>query len=94
MRTPAGAKAGSGAPPPQHAAALQSVVWQLAPRVPARLKTPARLSRFKCAQREFDQVWLDPQIASPAEVQARNSIAQANRPVQLLNFEHAQAAPV
>lgn len=79
---------------PQHAAALQSVVWQLAPRMPARFKTPAQLSRFKRAQREFDQVLLDLQIASPAEVQARNSIAQANRPVRLLNFADAHAAPV
>lgn len=79
---------------PQHAAAVQSAVWQLAPRMPARFKTPAQLSRFKRAQREFDQVLLDLQIASPAEVQARNSIAQANRPVRLLNFAHAHAAPV
>ena len=75
---------------PQHSAALQSVVWQHAPRMPARFKTSAQLSRFKRAQREFDQVLLDLQIAAPAEVQARNSIA--NRPVRLLNFANAHVA--
>src|SRR4051812_29374284 len=54
---------------PAHAAVLRSVVWQMAPQMPLRFKTPAQLSRFKRAQREFDQVLLDLRIAAPAEVQ-------------------------
>lgn len=78
---------------PQHAAALRSIVWECAPQMPARFKTRAQLSRFKRAQREFDRVLVDLQIAAPAEVQARNSIAPVNRPVRLLNFARAHAAP-
>src|SRR3954466_15824865 len=50
---------------PAHAAALRSVVWQMAPQVPPRFKTAAQLARFKRAQRAFDQVLLDLQIAAP-----------------------------
>lgn len=79
---------------PAHAQVLRSVVWQLAPRMPSRFKTAAQLARFKRAQREFDQVLLDLQIAAPAEVQARNSIVPSNRPIQLVNFASAHAASV
>lgn len=79
---------------PAHAAALRSVVWQMAPQLPPRFKTPAQLSRFKRAQREFDQVLLDLSIAAPAEVQARNSLVPSDRPIRLLNFASAHAAPV
>ncbi len=79
---------------PRHADALRSAVWQMAPQMPARFKTPAQLSRFKRAQREFDQVLLDLQIATSAEVQARNSIAPGNRPIRLLNFASAHAASI
>jgi len=79
---------------PAHAAALRSVVWRMAPQMPLRFKTPAQLSRFKRAQREFDQVLLDLRIAAPAEVQARNSIVPSDRPIRLLNFASAHASSV
>jgi hypothetical protein len=78
---------------PQHADSLRELIWQAAPRMPARFKTPAQLSRFKRAQREFDRLLLDLQITTPAEVQARNSVAPRHRPVRLLNFASAHAAP-
>lgn len=77
---------------PAHAAALRAVVWQMAPQMPPRFKTPAQLARFKRAQREFDQVLLDLRLAAPAEVQTRNSIVPSDRPVRLLNFANAHAA--
>jgi hypothetical protein len=79
---------------PQHRDVLRAVVWHQAPQMPTRFKTPAQLSRFKRAQREFDRVLLDLQIAAPAEIQARNSIAPANRPVRLLNFATAHATSI
>lgn len=79
---------------PSHAAELRAVVWKLAPRMPASFKTPAQLARFKRAQREFDQVVLDLQLAAPSEVQARNSLARPDRPLRLLNFDAAHAGSV
>ena len=79
---------------PRHANSVRNVVWQLAPQMPEKFKTAAQLARFKRAQREFDQVLLDLEIAAPAEVQARNSIIPANRPIRLVNFDRAHAASV
>ena len=55
---------------PAHAEALRSLVWRMAPRMPARFKTPAQVARFKRAQRDFDQVILDIQLATPAAIQS------------------------
>jgi hypothetical protein len=79
---------------PSRAEALRALVWQKAPRMPARFKTSAQLARFKRAQREFDQVVLDLQLATPAAVQARNSLARSERPILLLNFDAAHAGSV
>lgn len=73
-----------------HVEILRTVVWQQAPVMPAKIKTPAQLARFKRAQRAFDQVIMDLQLATPNEVQARNSIT-SRRPV-LLNFDEAHAS--
>ena len=79
---------------PAHAQAVRSVVWHMAPRMPHRFRTAAQLSRFKRAQRDFDQVLLDLQLAAPAEVQARNSVVPALGPVRLINFDQAHATPL
>lgn len=73
---------------------LRTVVRRAAPIVPKGFKTPAQLARFKRAQREFDRVVLELNLAAPAEVQARNSIAPNRRTVKLLNFDQAHAAAV
>lgn len=65
--------------------ALRKVVWKLAPRPPARFKTAAQLARYKRAQREFDTVVLELQLAAPAEIQSRNSLVSGRRSVQLVN---------
>ena len=74
--------------------ALRSVVWRSAPEAPAEFRTPAKLARFKRAQREFDRVVLDLNLAAPAEVQVRNSIAADRRAVRLINFDQAHASSI
>ena len=71
---------------------LRDVVWSKAPRMPARFKSAAQVARFKRAQREFDRVILDLNLARPADVQARNSIAPSTRPIRILELDHGHAA--
>ncbi len=77
---------------PAQAKALSAVVWRSAPQMPARFKTAAQLARFKRAQREFDQVVLDLQLASPDTIQERNSLVNSHQAIRLIDFDHAHAA--
>ena len=77
---------------PAQAKALSAVVWRSAPRMPAQFKTAAQLARFKRTQREFDQVILDLQLASPDVIQERNSLVPSRQTVRLINFDRAHAA--
>lgn len=77
---------------PEQVNELRAVVRRLEPRMPAQFKNHAHLSRFKRAQREFDQVILDLKLAAPAEVQDRNSLVRASQPLRLLNFAQAHAS--
>jgi hypothetical protein len=81
---------------PEQAEALRSLVWRLAPRMPARFKTAAQLARFKRAQREFDQVVLDLQLATPTAIQDRNSLVSSRQSIRVTDFDqtHASAAAV
>ncbi len=76
---------------PAQSAAMRTVVWRMAPRMPARFKTPAQLSRFKRAQREFDRVVLDLNLEPPAVIQNRNSLVPAHQAVRLIDFDRAHA---
>jgi hypothetical protein len=76
---------------PAVAELLRSEVWNLAPRIPAKIRTPAQVSRFKREQREFDQVILDLSLAAPMEIEARNSIVNPDQPIRLIGFENAHA---
>ena len=69
---------------PAQAKALRAVVWRSAPRMPAQFKTAAQLARFKRAQREFDQVLLDLQLASPDLIQERNSLVPSRQAIRLV----------
>ena len=71
---------------------LRHVVWQWAPRMPASFKTPAQVARFKRAQREFDQVLLDLALASPQDIQLRNSVAAPRQVIRIIDFNLANAA--
>jgi hypothetical protein len=59
--------------------------------MPSRFKTPAQVARFKRAQREFDQVLLDLELASPRAIQARNSIVPSRQAIRI-DFDRAHAA--
>ena len=76
---------------PARVDALHSLVWRMAPQIPARFRTPAQVARFKRAQREFDQVILDLQLATPAAIQNRNSLVPSGEAVRLVNFDSAHA---
>jgi hypothetical protein len=71
---------------------LRQLVWQKAPKMPAHFKTAAQVARFKRAQREFDQVLLDLDLASPDTIQQRNSVAPSRRVIRLIDFDQAHAA--
>jgi hypothetical protein len=71
---------------------LRRVVWQQAPRMPEKFRTASQLARFKRAQREFDRVVMDLQLAAPEEIQDRNSIVARSHPVRLINFDRAHAS--
>lgn len=79
---------------PAQAQVLRAVVWQMAPQLPTQFKTAAQLARFKRAQREFDAVVLDLQLAAPDEVQARNSLVPRRSAIRLVNFDQAHAPTV
>ncbi len=74
---------------PVLAKALSSVVWEFAPKMPARFKTAAQLARFKREQRAFDRVILDLQLATPAAIQQRNSMVTAGRGVHILELDQS-----
>ena len=61
-------------------------------RMPARFKTPAQVARFKRAQREFDQVVLDLNLASPTAIQARNSLVPSRAAVRLIGLPMLQTS--
>lgn len=74
---------------PAKATAVRKSIWACAPKMPARFKTPAHVARFKRAQREFDTLVQELQLANPATVQQRNSLVPAGRSVQVLAFADA-----
>ena len=76
---------------PLAAKRLRHAVWAKAPRMPAHFKSAAQVSRFKRAQREFDQVLLDLAIASPQAIQERNSVVSPRRMIRMINFDQAHA---
>lgn len=92
LREAARATVRNRAAQPAHASKLRALVWRMAPQMPPRFKTAAQLARFKRAQREFDQVVLELKLATPADVQTRNSLVPPDQRVRLLNFDRAHAA--
>ena len=71
---------------------LRQVVWQNAPQMPAHFRTAAEVSRFKRAQREFDQVLLELALVTPQAIQQRNSVVSPRRAIRLVDFDQAHAA--
>ena len=77
---------------PSKATALRKSVWACAPQMPAHFKSPAHVARFKRAQREFDTLVQELNLAAPAAVQKRNSLVRSPRQVHVFAF--ADAAPL
>ncbi len=76
---------------PAKAAAVRKSIWACAPKMPARFKSPAQVSRFKRAQREFDTLVQELNLAAPAAVQERNSLVPAARAVRVPAFSDASS---
>jgi hypothetical protein len=64
------------------------------PRMPVRFKTPAKVTRFKKTQREFDRVILDLGLASPTSIQDSNSIVSSSQAIKLIDFDRSHAASI
>jgi hypothetical protein len=77
---------------PAEAENLRPIVWAMAPRMPARFKSAAQVARFKREQREFDQILLDLQLASPVIIQQRNSVIPPHQTIRLIDFDQAHAS--
>jgi hypothetical protein len=77
---------------PAQAEVLRAIVSRMAPRMPARFRTPAKAARFKRTMREFDQVLLDLGLATPLAIQDRNSLIPSQHAVRVLEFEPAHNA--
>ena len=76
---------------PAQAEDLREIICRRVPRMPSRFKTAAQVARFKRAQREFDQVLLDLDLATPRAIQERNSIVPARQTIRLIDFDRAHA---
>ena len=70
---------------------LRDVVWSKAPRMPTEFKSAAQLARFKRAQREFDQILLDLNLAQPADVQQRNSSVPMSQRIRIFELDPTDA---
>lgn len=77
---------------PVLADSLLKAVWEKAPKMPARFKTAAQVSRFKRTQREFDEVLLDLALAKPASIQRHNSLATSRRAIRMIDFDKSHAS--
>ena len=76
---------------PAQAARLRSAVMACRPEPQERFASAAQLTRFKRAQREFDDVLLDLQLASPGALQNRNSIIASHCKIRILELEQNHA---
>ena len=71
---------------PAQLVAVRKSVWACAPKLPARFKSAAHAARFKRAQREFDVVVQELNLADPMAVQQRNSLVPSGRDVRVPAF--------
>ncbi len=77
---------------PAHADRLRSAVWKVAPRVPSNIRTSAQAARIKREQRIFDRIMIDMELASPSEIEARNSIARPEQSIRMIGFNRSHGA--
>jgi len=77
---------------PANADRLRTAVWKVAPRVPADIRSPAQASRFKREQREFDRIVLELKLASPSEIEERNSVVRPEQQIRIIGFNRSHDA--
>ena len=70
---------------------LRAAVMRFRPEPQERFASAAQLARFKRAQREFDDVLLAMQLASPGALQSRNSIVASHCKIRILELEQNHA---
>lgn len=66
--------------------AMRRVVEMHAPVMPKQFRSPAKVSKFKRSQREFDQLLKELNLFEAEELQRRNSLAEAPGYVRLTEF--------
>ena len=66
---------------------IQKLVLRYAPKPPNQSLTPARLSRFKQKQREFDSLMLELQLSTPENIENQNSIIPLGSKIKIMEFE-------
>ena len=74
---------------PEKVNAVRESIWACAPKLPDRFKSAAHVSRFKRAQREFDTLVQELEVAAPAAVQQRNSLVPARSEIKVPTFADA-----
>lgn len=66
--------------------AIRRVLEMHAPVMPKQFRSPAKVSKFKRSQREFDQLLKELNLCEAEELQRRNSLAEAPEYVRLTEF--------
>jgi hypothetical protein len=77
---------------PAYGDLLRSAVWNVAPRVPTNIRSHVQAARFKREQREFDRLILDLELASPTEIEVRNSVARPEQAIRVVGFNRPHDA--
>jgi hypothetical protein len=66
--------------------AMRRVVEMHAPVMPEEFRSPAKVSKFKRSQREFDQLLKELNLFEAEELQRRNSLVETREYVRLTEF--------
>jgi len=74
---------------PAYGELLRSAAWSVAPRVPSNIRSHAQAARFKREQREFDRLILDLELASPTEIEVRNSVVRPEQAIRMVGFNRS-----
>lgn len=71
---------------PNISANLRRTLSRYVPVMPEHFRSPAKVSKFKKEQREFDQLIQELHFLSPTEVQQRNSIVRNPQSIRLTSI--------
>jgi DNA-binding NarL/FixJ family response regulator len=71
---------------PELRKAIRRVLEMHAPVMPKQFRSPAKVSKFKRSQREFDQLLKELNLFEAEELQRRNSLTEAPEYVRLTEF--------